>query len=32
MVVSIEVDRKGIGFGDMTNACGSGNIPVLDCF
>jgi len=32
MEVIIEVDRKEIGFDDMTNICGSGNVPVLDCF
>jgi hypothetical protein len=30
--VSIEVDRKDIGFNDMTDACGSGSVPVLDDF
>jgi hypothetical protein len=32
MEVSIEVDRKEVGFSDVTDACGSGNVPVLDCF
>lgn len=32
MEVSTEVDRKEIGFDDMTDACGSGSVPVLDCF
>jgi hypothetical protein len=31
MEVSIEVDAKEIGF-DMTDACGSGSVPVLNCF
>ena len=29
---SIEVDRKEIGFDDMTDSCGSGSFPMLYCF
>ena len=32
MEVSIDVDRKEIRCDGMTDACGSGSVPVLDCF